>query len=1656
MNPRILGIIGGLALLVALLSPFMMGSSKKVEQLFNSAEDLYGDADYEGAIAKYNEALEESTKRGVKTEVIDKDFPTLANFKIAVSYSQLAEQSGDVNHYDTAIAYIEKVAPTATIPKHQEGLTYLWGQILYRTEQFELAEPKFMQLIENFPNSLFVENAWYAIGQLNYKLQNYEDSRNAFKSVLDGFPNSDFKDDSQHLIAQSFLNESNYEQAYQEFDKIATEEFKNYPDLQAEAMYKAAYSLNQLGRDDEAISRYTNFITQFPESQYVTAAYFDQGAIYARQKDYDNARVNYELALQNTADRVLQAEIQSAIGRTYYDQGDYENAIVSYTTLLEEYPESDFIAEAKLGIADSHFRLERWSEATVAYQRVINEHEEETDFIPYCSYQIGEAYYKLGTAQRQSAQDEESTEQAMTTLELALTWYQKTIDDFPQDAVAPHALYGAIWALNDLGRKEELETVAREFIDKNKNDNEFDILAAEVQLRFADIKRQEFKQYVEAAQEYAKLWDYRPLPKFHLVKLMGKFFEGRSYYEAAKPEGYQEGDTDATFNADYLQKSVAAYQDAVAMFNDEAFLPGVAEERYDDFSERIAQVEACVMNEALSHEMLGDWEQARVRYASIPETSEYYERALLLVANSYVKQGDKEGAINYYNGILGKLAKADNRSLAEIKLADLLRAEKRFAEAAVQYQAVVDGNPSGEYADDALYLVGLCYYHASADDATLIPKSEAAFQRVIADYAKSPNAVEAYYGLALAYRDAAQKHGDTEKWPLVLQIAEEANDKYATSGDELVLRTLGHIELIKATAIENTSANAEGGVDVDVLVASLKRIVNNTGAPEDARSRSQLKIGHTYYGVKRYEEALAEYLLFVEMFPNNELAPNAQYQAAVCHYQIAQAAGDKGTKDLALQNAVSAAQKVTTLLNRFWKITLNREEGSGETTLAPSAFTIPGNSVVVVIDMSGTSRTKLTLVLGTATAELPAASIGINQSNYPGMKVVSTDNDYHADNRISASYTEGLAKLGLEDEAGAAAAFKQVTALEGQTEDENRKTLIFQAHSRLAELNGNLGDHAAAVQEYQYIIENTEDADLKGRSYFAMAFAQDEQLKAYPEALMGYQNAIQLVEDNLVQAQAYYRMGLIYQDKLKQPEKALETFQTLIGDYSGSGDTSVASMVADAGIRRSSLYVELGRLDEAIAEAEEALNRTKANPNASVSEKCAAQYNFGFLYSDKARSLFSSEVGTQLQPYIDASRTAGAAFFEVNTLAMPVEEAAKDAVKSQTVIPYVQNSLFQAGQIYYSVGISVKLPQDLTSCLAPLTTFVDYVDKGFFPASNDLRKNTETALNYLASANFELGRMQVGMDGEMSEKAVSYFDAAADVFRSMAARYPNANDAAYWQYQVGESYYASQQYERAIEEYDKVRGVNKVHKSAAESLYAISTCSQLLSEAAEKAGDEEAKQRWYDRLFAANETLAAEYPNSVYTADALINIGNKYYNAGSEADLEQTERIRLYQMAINYYQRAIDTPGISKDSKGTAQSYLTDTASALAYYEYKNATADLDAAKITQNAEDKKSAIETVIAEFHKIIAEFPTTKFADLALVQIGEAYMVLADSDEAYYKDALDYFDRLWKKYETTPPVDTEVNKARTYAISQIQQIQNYVKSQNIQIQDVGGGGE
>ncbi len=108
MNSRMWGIMGGLALLVALLSPFVLGRTEKVSALFEEAEVLYENRDYTRAISKYETSLKESKKFRAKPEEVQEDFETFVSFKIAMCRVKLAEISADVGQLDAAIRELKQ------------------------------------------------------------------------------------------------------------------------------------------------------------------------------------------------------------------------------------------------------------------------------------------------------------------------------------------------------------------------------------------------------------------------------------------------------------------------------------------------------------------------------------------------------------------------------------------------------------------------------------------------------------------------------------------------------------------------------------------------------------------------------------------------------------------------------------------------------------------------------------------------------------------------------------------------------------------------------------------------------------------------------------------------------------------------------------------------------------------------------------------------------------------------------------------------------------------------------------------------------------------------------------------------------------------------------------------------------------------------------------------------------------------------------------------------------------------------------------------------------------------------------------------------------------------------------------------------------------
>ena len=433
MNERMWGIIGGVALLLALLSPLILGNSKKVEKLFEDAEALYERLDYEGAIGKYEEALKESNKVGAKTEHIDEDFTTLANLKIALCYYQLAEKTQDVNYYQNALTHIEKTWSNAHIAKHQEELTYLWAETLYKIKDFEQAKAKFARLIEKFPNSRWIAKALYTIGDLNYQQQNYEEAKSTFQKLIDEFPNSEFKIVGERRIAdieqlvdvgqkQLFENEMPSEES----DEPTPTPSKSDSELQAEAMYNAASHLRQQRRFHDAIQSYMGLITKFPENhQYVTNAYIGIAEIHLEAEDYVNARANYEEAMYSTDDGERKIEIYKKYQLTY---------LVPVYADDENMPDNR--GDARFFIQATRLRKEgKFLEAAKLYEQLTNSNLS-TEDIAKAIYWTGYCYHKEGST-------------TPTLFGKSVNAFKKLISNYGESSHTLEAYYGLVLGYSD-------------------------------------------------------------------------------------------------------------------------------------------------------------------------------------------------------------------------------------------------------------------------------------------------------------------------------------------------------------------------------------------------------------------------------------------------------------------------------------------------------------------------------------------------------------------------------------------------------------------------------------------------------------------------------------------------------------------------------------------------------------------------------------------------------------------------------------------------------------------------------------------------------------------------------------------------------------------------------------------------------------------------------------------------------------------------------------------------------------------------------------------------------------------------------------------------------------------------------------------------------
>ena len=105
---------------------------------------------------------------------------------------------------------------------------------------------------------------------------------------------------------------------------------------------------------DNAISSYSNVISQYPSSKYAVYSYFRVGDIYNAKKDYNNAFNMYKEASElKTANNNQKAAALYSMGVVRKAENNNQEAMKYFNDVIAKYPNTYSYGNAVYEIADS-------------------------------------------------------------------------------------------------------------------------------------------------------------------------------------------------------------------------------------------------------------------------------------------------------------------------------------------------------------------------------------------------------------------------------------------------------------------------------------------------------------------------------------------------------------------------------------------------------------------------------------------------------------------------------------------------------------------------------------------------------------------------------------------------------------------------------------------------------------------------------------------------------------------------------------------------------------------------------------------------------------------------------------------------------------------------------------------------------------------------------------------------------------------------------------------------------------------------------------------------------------------------------------------------------------------------------------------------------
>ncbi len=230
----------------------------------------------------------------IKTYHKGMDFYTKGRYEAAIKTFQKITRDKKYDMMDVVLSMLFEARSYVNLKRYDEGIK------------------TFQDIIDSYPYSRYVAEAYYEIGQVYMMLNDIESARTAFKKAMDIDAYSTYAGYAKSKLAQlakgtppsvtynkgiTLFNEKKYAEAAEVFKRITSTDAYEAPEYVLSLLHEARCYTN-MGDYDKGRNTFERVLTIYKDSDYVPECYYEIGLIFLKTGEKELATEMFKKAIE--------------------------------------------------------------------------------------------------------------------------------------------------------------------------------------------------------------------------------------------------------------------------------------------------------------------------------------------------------------------------------------------------------------------------------------------------------------------------------------------------------------------------------------------------------------------------------------------------------------------------------------------------------------------------------------------------------------------------------------------------------------------------------------------------------------------------------------------------------------------------------------------------------------------------------------------------------------------------------------------------------------------------------------------------------------------------------------------------------------------------------------------------------------------------------------------------------------------------------------------------------------------------------------------------------------------------------------------------------------------------------------------------------------